>query len=127
MRFSNDGSTWSGWESYTTSKSWVLSAGDGVKTVYVQFKDGLGNGSGDFTDTITLDTAPPPTVTIWTAVEIGWDSHTNRRYQVQWTYSLQSSNWFNLGSVVEGNGTTNCVFDTIRDVTSKFYRVLVVE
>ena len=58
MRFSNDGSNWSGWESYDTSKSWTLSAGDGTKTVYVQYRDNAGN-TGTYTDTITLDTTWP--------------------------------------------------------------------
>ena len=37
MRFSNDGSNRSTWESYTTSKSWTLSSGAGSKTVYAEF------------------------------------------------------------------------------------------
>ena len=37
MRFSNDNTTRSSWESYTTNKSWTLSAGYGTKTVRVQF------------------------------------------------------------------------------------------
>jgi len=45
MQFNNEGGAWSSWEAYGTSKSWPLSAGDGVKTVYVQFKDAAGNVS----------------------------------------------------------------------------------
>lgn len=61
MRFSNNNSSWSIWESYSTSKSWNLMAagGDGQKTVYVQFRDGAGNVSSSFADTIILDTTPP--------------------------------------------------------------------
>lgn len=59
MRFSNDNATWNAWEAYATSKSWTLSGGDGVKTVYVQFRDNLLNTSGSFTDTITFDTTGP--------------------------------------------------------------------
>jgi murein DD-endopeptidase MepM/ murein hydrolase activator NlpD len=44
MRFSNDGSTWSGWEDYATAKSWTLAAGaDGSRTVYVKVTDKAGN------------------------------------------------------------------------------------
>ena len=65
MQFSNDGSSWSGWEAYTTSKAWTLTSGDGTKTVYVQYRDVLGNASGNFTDTIILDTtAPSGTISI---------------------------------------------------------------
>ncbi len=60
MRFKNESGAWSGWESYATSKSWTLSAGDGTKTVSVQFKDVAGNISVDtISDTIILDTTPP--------------------------------------------------------------------
>jgi LmbE family N-acetylglucosaminyl deacetylase len=60
MQFSNDGVAWSGWESYGSSKSWLLSAGDGLKTVRAQFKDTAGNlTSQAVTYTITLDTVAP--------------------------------------------------------------------
>ena len=59
MRFSNDGSNWSAWETYTTTKSWTLEPGDGEKTVYVQFEGALGNVSTSFTDAIILDGSPP--------------------------------------------------------------------
>ena len=36
MRFSNDNSTWSEWETYASTKAWTLTAGDGNKTVYAQ-------------------------------------------------------------------------------------------
>lgn len=60
MRFNNENGTWSAWEAYDTSKSWTLSDGDGVKTVYVQFKDAVGNISTDsISDTITVDATVP--------------------------------------------------------------------
>jgi len=59
MRFSNDGTTWSPWLPYAAGATWVLSSGDGVKTVYVQYQDTPGNVGGPFTDTIILDTTPP--------------------------------------------------------------------
>ena len=59
MRFSSDGTTWDEWEDFSASKPWTLAAGDGEKTVYVQFRDALGNTSISFSDTIVLDTVPP--------------------------------------------------------------------
>ncbi|SFD61441.1 gliding motility-associated C-terminal domain-containing protein [Chitinophaga sp. CF118] len=62
MRFSNDGSTWSTYEAFATSKSWALSVGDGLKTVYVQYMDAALNVQG-YSSTITLDqTAPATTI-----------------------------------------------------------------
>ncbi|SEW36554.1 gliding motility-associated C-terminal domain-containing protein [Chitinophaga sp. YR573] len=60
MRFSNDGSAWSSYQAYATSKSWALSAGDGLKTVYVQYGDNAGNIQG-YNSTITLDQTVPVT------------------------------------------------------------------
>lgn len=47
MQFSNDGTTWSGWEAYAATKAWSITAGDGTKTVYAQFKDNAGNIVGN--------------------------------------------------------------------------------
>lgn len=43
------------WEDYATSKSWTLSSGSGVKTVYAKFKDSVGNVSTAVSDTIALE------------------------------------------------------------------------
>jgi hypothetical protein len=68
MRFSNDNTSWSAWEAVATTKAWTLTAGTGVRTVYVEFLDVAGNNSNsDYTisDTITLDTSDPTgTITI---------------------------------------------------------------
>jgi PKD repeat protein len=58
MRFSNDNNTWSTWESYSTSKSWSLQAGDGVKNTFVQYKD-TASLVTTFNTSITLDTTLP--------------------------------------------------------------------
>ncbi|MFY9397803.1 MAG: PKD domain-containing protein [Desulfomonilia bacterium] len=57
MRFSNDGKSWSSEVSYATSRQWTLTSGDGLKTVYANFKDASGNWmSSPASDTITLIT-----------------------------------------------------------------------
>lgn len=47
------------WEEYAACKSWTLTSGSGIKTVYVQFKDGADNVSETYSDTIILDSLPP--------------------------------------------------------------------
>ena len=43
MRFSNDNSTWSEWETFATSKNnWNLTETEGEQTVYAQFKNSTG-------------------------------------------------------------------------------------
>jgi uncharacterized delta-60 repeat protein len=53
MQFSDDGTTWLGWQPYTTSVPFTLPSPEGeTKTVYVQFKDALGNVSDIYSDSI---------------------------------------------------------------------------
>ena len=63
MQFSNDGTTWSSEEAYAATKSWIMNPGDGVKTVYVQFRDASLPAPGfqypPVTANIKLDTTPP--------------------------------------------------------------------
>jgi len=59
MRFSNDGSSWSSWEPYSSTKSWTLSSKNGTKTVYAQFRDAAGNVSASARDSVMLDTSAP--------------------------------------------------------------------
>jgi hypothetical protein len=44
---------------YNAAIAWTLPAGDGVKTVYVQWRDTAGNWSAVLFDTIVLDTTKP--------------------------------------------------------------------
>jgi hypothetical protein len=60
MRFSDDGSTWSAYESLTPSKSYTLPVGDdGYRTVRVQFIDLANNRSATCSDYIRLDRSVP--------------------------------------------------------------------
>jgi parallel beta-helix repeat protein len=61
MRFSNDGRTWSDWEGFQSTRSWDLtrfggSGSFGLKTVYAQLRDRVGNVSQIFSATIRLFT-----------------------------------------------------------------------
>lgn len=56
----SDSTTCITWDAYATSKTWTLPAGDGAKTVYVWFKDTLGNANvTPYSGTITIDTTAP--------------------------------------------------------------------
>jgi hypothetical protein len=56
VRYSNDGSTWSAWESPSATKVWTLASGDGTKTVNMQTKDTMGNLGLIAYDEIILNT-----------------------------------------------------------------------
>jgi hypothetical protein len=60
VRFSNDG-VWDNepWESAVVTKNWILTSGDGNKTVYFQIKDYSGLLSATYSTTIILDTSAP--------------------------------------------------------------------
>ncbi|MEM3101742.1 MAG: M4 family metallopeptidase [Candidatus Nitrosotenuis sp.] len=61
MRFSNDMGSWSAWEPYASTKTWVINSGQGSHDVNVQFKDNAGNVTTEWAiwDSITLDTISP--------------------------------------------------------------------
>jgi len=60
MKFRNEsGGVWSSYEPFAATKAWTMAAGDGVKTVYAKYRDGVGNESVSASDTIVLDTTPP--------------------------------------------------------------------
>ncbi len=59
MRFSDNGSTWTAWESLKATRAYTLPAGDGYKTVRVQFIDIAGNRSTTYSDFIRLDGTVP--------------------------------------------------------------------
>jgi hypothetical protein len=65
VRYSNDGE-WDTepWENPTASKSWTLTSGDGLKTVYYQIKDGAGLESDTYSDSIQLDMTSPTIATV---------------------------------------------------------------
>jgi hypothetical protein len=60
---SNDGVNYTE-QAYVDTVAWILSSGDGTKTVYARFKDAVGNLSGEVSDTIVLDSPPTGTITI---------------------------------------------------------------
>ena len=56
MKFSNNNFDWSIAETYSNTKTWLLTDELGVKTVYVQFMDDTGTWSPGYSDTIVLTT-----------------------------------------------------------------------
>ncbi len=53
-----------GWIPFQTSYQRALSAGDGYKTIYVQYRDGANNGSATYSRQILKDTQAPNVLTI---------------------------------------------------------------
>ena len=66
----------------------------------------------------------PLLVRIYTAVEIGWRTETNRQYQVQRISQFATNDWQNFGVPIQGTGSNIYLFDSTRDREKCFYRVL---
>ncbi|MFZ4858387.1 MAG: LamG-like jellyroll fold domain-containing protein [Desulfuromonadaceae bacterium] len=64
MRFSNDNLSWTDPETYAVTKSWQLPSGTGLKSVYVKFKDAVGNWSQAYSDSIEIIKLVPIDVSI---------------------------------------------------------------
>lgn len=60
MRLSNTNGVWNEWESFVTNKLWQFPEGVTTRTVYAQFEDPFGNLSAVVSDSIFVDTTPPP-------------------------------------------------------------------
>ena len=59
MRFSDNGANWTAWEPLQATRAYTLPAGEGYKTVRVQFLDNANNRSAVFSSYIRVDTTPP--------------------------------------------------------------------
>jgi hypothetical protein len=59
-------------------------------------------------------------------VDVCWNSRTNLMYQVQYRSELTTNVWMDLGAPIAGNGTTNCITDSVRGQARRFYRVVTV-
>ena len=66
MRFQVNGEGWGAWEGYATAKSnlSISGAGDGLKKVYVEYRDLAGNVSSAVYDSTLYDATAPSTPTI---------------------------------------------------------------
>ena len=91
----NNGSLGGTWEPFAVAKSWTLSSGDGVKTVYAQLRDNLGNVSAGASATITLDGTPPQDGTLQATpgnqqVTLTWSGFSDAQSGIQ-SYQLYYS------------------------------------
>jgi uncharacterized repeat protein (TIGR02543 family) len=101
MMISEDsGFSGAGYEAYAADRSFTLSSGDGVKTVYVKYKDAAGNETAVISDTITLDTCAPTVSLSSTAA----DPTNASPVPVAITFS-ESITGFDESDISVGNGT----------------------
>lgn len=58
------------------------------------------------------------------SVQISWASVAGQSYKPQYSTNLVSTNWFDLGTTLTGDGSTNILFDSMAGSTQRYYRVL---
>ncbi len=121
MQFSNNGSTWSTPEAYSTTKTWVLSYGSGTRRVYVKYKDNAGNWSRSYYDSISLLKQTPQLGTITPS---SGTSSPSQAVNFTTTYS-DSNGWqdikivyFLVNTSISG---TNCSWVYYDQNTNKLY------
>ncbi len=125
MRFSNDWGPWSSWEPYSISKSWNLSAGDGEKTVLVQYKN-LAGLMASANRNVTLDTTPPvavagrnQTVLAGTSVSFNGSNSTDNNAVVfyQWDFGDGTNGYgVTVSHIYSADGEQYTVSLTVKDV-----------
>jgi len=102
MQLSWDGKTYNAWEDYKTARVVSIPSGDGLKTLYVIFKDAAGNVSKPFTASITRDNqAPTGSVQIeggaatapTSAVTLALQTTDAAGGQIQMAFSTDSASW----------------------------------
>ncbi len=76
-RFSNRKDEWDEWLPYRATASWELPEKDGKKTIYAQCRDSKGVLSAAVSDTITLDTSPPPYISLTINNGVPWTNSRN--------------------------------------------------
>ena len=92
---------------------------------------GAFNNSGVFgLDDVSVVSVPLPTLQsvrqVGGAVNLTWTSLAGLAYQVQYKTNLASTNWSNLGGLINATGSTTSDSDTISPSALRFYRVALV-
>jgi prepilin-type N-terminal cleavage/methylation domain-containing protein len=85
MAFSNDNVTYSTAEAFATSKAWPLTSGNGNRTVWVRYADGVGNASVA-SATVRVDGTIPTTPGSFTATSVSGPT----RVVLTWTASTDN-------------------------------------
>ncbi len=135
VRYSTNSSfTGANYQDYVASVGFTLPVGDGVKTVYAQFKDIYGNESNVYSDTIQLDTTPPSNPSSILSKDISNEENNEYRIFINWPISIDPD-WigykiyrfdgsvFVLDQTINNVNTNYLVKDSLANQTEYTYKV----
>ncbi|MFX1553368.1 MAG: hypothetical protein ACFFBV_05525, partial [Promethearchaeota archaeon] len=91
VRYSNNGTTWTPWETANDTRSWILSPGEGTKIVFYEIRDNAGLIT-QYNDTIGLDTMNPEAPINLSATPSTWTNIDN--FTLSWVNPLDMSGIF---------------------------------
>jgi hypothetical protein len=117
-RLSNDGVTYGSDVVYDASSptvSWSLSSGDGLKTIHMQARDGVGNATAALSQQIVLDTVKPTTP--GTLSRVLSCSGANRSVTLAWGVATDT----NLRGYRVYQSTNGVTFDALGTTSSTSY------
>lgn len=80
-------------------------------------------GTNTTFDDLTVTVLPRLSIEV-ADVALCWRSSSNIMYQVEYQSELTTNMWASLGEPIVGNGTTNCILDSVRGTPRRFYRVI---
>lgn len=109
VALSNDGTTWTT-RSYAPTQAWTLPSTNGMHTVYVKWRDWVGNWSPVESDTIVLDTvSPTSTAPTWRLVNGSAISAGRTTVRLGWTGSDATSgiDRYELAQSTDGGAWTS--------------------
>jgi hypothetical protein len=129
--------TCSTWFAYTTSKSWAMATGTGLKTVFAWFKDANGNISAAVSDTISVDSTKPVNGTVTATggdaeIALSWTGFSDASsgiasYKVMQATSATAPSSCTTGTPVYDGTATSTTISSLTNGTTYAFRVCAVD
>lgn len=105
MALSADGTTYTDWRPFDTNTDWTFQAGDGLRTIWVKVKNGVGLESAPATASVAIDTVSPSVIALDPAPG-STVSGLRPRLSVTFDEPIDPASWNELGLVVQSASGT---------------------
>jgi hypothetical protein len=103
MAFSDDGSRYGAWVPFAPSFAWTLPPGDGLKTLWIQVRNGVGIESSPVAAQVTLDTRPPE-ISQTSPPAYGAAPSLRPVFAIRFDEAIDASTWLHGGLIVQAVG-----------------------